>query len=222
MERWNIFARELEDVLADHGLRLSQLDDRAFIHREKVRRLRKSLKSSKSFPVLNPTEMDEAQVSIPLDDYEVLRLRSAIIAASIQEMLVERINPENAYVAVEQIFPTIMMAMENYKDVARGLSTMRNDTPGAPEETEGEQALEPALLAIDRATKALHLGRDGATRPERLERLQQAAKGFESAQMLLSALADQIKSSEEWHFWSAEVQKGLVVVNQHLQELEAQ
>lgn len=35
MERWNIFARELEDILADHGLRLGQLDVRAFIHREK-------------------------------------------------------------------------------------------------------------------------------------------------------------------------------------------
>jgi hypothetical protein len=218
-KRWNIFARELEDILADHGLRLGQLDDRAFIHREKVRRLRKSLERSKSFPVLNPTEMDEVIDSIQLDNYEVLRLRSAIIAASIQEMLFERIDAENAYIAVEQIFPTIMMAMENHKDEIRGLSTMRNDTPLSHEETEGERALEPALLAIDRATKALHLGRDGETRSERLERLQQAATGFGTAQMLLSMLDDQIKISEEWQFWSTEAQNGLVVVNQNLKEL---
>ncbi len=219
MTRWNIFARELEDILADHGLRLSQLDDRAFIHREKVRRLRKSLERPKSFPVLNPAEMDEVIDVIRLDSYEVLRLRSAIIAASIQEMLVERIDAENAYIAVEQIFPTIMMAMESYKDETRGLSNMRNDTPVLREETKAEQALEPALLAIDRATKALHLGRDGETRSERLERLQQAATGFETAQTLLSKLEDQIKVSEEWRFWFTEVQNGLAIVNEHLKEL---
>ncbi len=219
MTRWNIFARELEDILADHGLRLSQLDDRAFIHREKVRRLRKSLERPKSFPVLNPAEMDEVIDVIRLDSYEVLRLRSAIITASIQEMLVERIDAENACIAVEQIFPTIMMAMESYKDETRGLSNMRNDTPVLREETKAEQALEPALLAIDRATKALHLGRDGETRSERLERLQQAATGFETAQTLLSKLEDQIKVSEEWRFWFTEVQNGLAIVNEHLKEL---
>ncbi len=219
MIRWNIFARELEDILADHGLRLSQLDDRAFIHREKVRRLRKSLERPKSFPVLNPAEMDEIVDAIGLDSYEVLRLRSAIIAASIQEMLVERIDAENAYIAVEQIFPTIMMAMENHKDETSGLSTTRGDSQLSREEEEGEQALELALVAIDCATKALHLSRDGETRAERIERLQQAAKSFEKARILLSTFEDLVETSEEGKFWFTEVQKGMSFVNQFLKEL---
>ncbi len=40
LPRWNIFARELESILAARGLRLSHLDDRGVVfHREKVRRL---------------------------------------------------------------------------------------------------------------------------------------------------------------------------------------
>jgi hypothetical protein len=41
--RWNLFAREMEDLLLARRLGLGHLDDRAGIHREKVRRLRRSL-----------------------------------------------------------------------------------------------------------------------------------------------------------------------------------
>jgi hypothetical protein len=211
MTRWNIFACELEDILADHGLRLSQLDDRAFIHREKVRRLRKSLERPKSFPVLNPAEMDEVIAAIGLDAYEVLRLRAAIMAASIQEMLVERIDAENALIAVEQIFPTIMAAMEQHQYEARGIAAMRGggDSSASEKETEVEQALEGPLTIFDRATKVFHLSRSCETEVERLDRLQQAATGFETVLTLLTELDERVKLTDEWHFWHEEVQKSL-------------
>jgi hypothetical protein len=38
-KRWNLFARELEDILEEHGLRLGHLNDRAGLHPQKVSRL---------------------------------------------------------------------------------------------------------------------------------------------------------------------------------------
>ena len=221
MERWNIFARELEDILADHGLRLGQLDDRAFIHREKVRRLRKSLERPKSFPVLNPDEMDEVIAVVPLNDYEVLRLRAAILSAAIQETLVERIDPEDAFIAAEQIFPTIMMAMHRRSDETVGLARMRGESTSFDEEGEIDEVSEPALVALDRATKALHLGRDAQSDAERREQLQRAIAGFEAALRTFIAAPEATRDSAAWRTWYAEAQQGLSLAGQSLQALGA-
>jgi hypothetical protein len=219
MKRWNIFARELEDILADHGLRLGQLDDRAFIHREKVRRLRKSLERPKSFPVLNPEEMDEIIAVVPLNDYEVLRLRAAILTAAIQETLVERINPEDAFIATEQIFPTIMMAMHRQSDETTGLARMRGESTGVDEDGEIDEVPEEALVALDRATKALHLSRDAQTDVERREQLRRAIAGFEAALDTFIAAAEATRDSAAWHAWHAEAQQGLSIAGQSLRAL---
>ncbi len=217
MERWNIFARELEDILADHGLRLGQLDDRAFIHREKVRRLRKSLERPRSFPVLNPDEMDEVIAVVPLNDYEVLRLRAAILTAAIQETLVERIDPEDAFIAAEQIFPTIMMAMHRRSDETVGLARMRGEGTSVDEEGEIDEVSEPALVALDRATKALHLGRDAQSDAERREQLQRAIAGFEAALGTFIAAQEATRDSAAWRTWYAEAQQSLSLAGQSLQ-----
>ena len=217
MERWNIFARELEDILADHGLRLGQLDDRAFIHREKVRRLRKSLERPKSFPVLNPDEMDEVIAAASLDDYEVLRLRAAILTAAIQETLVERIDPEDAFIAAEQIFPTIMMAMHRRSDETVGLARMRGESTSVDEEGEVDEVPEPALVALDRATKALHLGLDAPqSDAERREQLRRAKASFEAALDSFIAAPEATRDSPAWNAWYTEAQRGLVLVGQSL------
>ena len=90
MKRWNIFAAELEDMLASRGVNLSLLDNRASIHREKVRRLRQSLLKPKSFPILSTDEMDKVIRVFGLNDTEVLRLRAAMLATSIEKMLIDR------------------------------------------------------------------------------------------------------------------------------------
>ncbi|MFL5588392.1 MAG: hypothetical protein ACJ8DI_12140 [Ktedonobacteraceae bacterium] len=222
MERWNIFARELEDILADHGLRLGQLDDRAFIHREKVRRLRKSLERPKCFPVLNPDEMDEVIAAVPLNDYEVLRLRAAILTAAIQETLVERIDPEDAFIAAEQIFPTIMMAMHRRSDETVGLARMRGESTSGDEEGEIDEVPELALVALDRATKALHLGCDEQSdAAERREQLQRARAGFEAALVAFVAAPEAARDSAAWRSWYAEARQGLSLAGQSLQALGA-
>jgi hypothetical protein len=110
-KRWNIFARELEDILAAHGFRLTHLDDRANIYSRKVSRLRDSLNKPKSFPVLNTEEMERVAVAFSLTDDEMLRLHAAILSTAIEEALMDRIDQDAALLAAEEIFPVIVNAM---------------------------------------------------------------------------------------------------------------
>jgi hypothetical protein len=206
MTRWNIFARELEDVLASRGLRLGQLDDRAGIHREKVRRLRQSLLHPRSFPVLNPSEMEAVAEAFQLKLYEILHLRAAVLAAAIEELLMDRIDSENALLAAEQILPMFSKALrENYNSVS-AFGAIRGGQNDPQEVTELDKAVEGALLAIDRATRALYLGMTAAE-PQIYN--QQAQLQFETALALLLQAPDEIKKGEDWQIWHDEALKGL-------------
>jgi hypothetical protein len=91
--RWNLFARELEDILATRNVGLGQLDDRAQIHREEVRRLIHSLRSPKHFPVLNTQKIERIIEAFALDETEILRLHTAILVTFLEKTLMERIQP---------------------------------------------------------------------------------------------------------------------------------
>src|SRR5690242_17036365 len=105
VKRWNLFARELEDILATYNLGLGHLEDRVGIHREKVRRLILSLRRPKSFPILNTEEIDLLVQKLPLVAEEVLRLRAAILVTSIEKALMDSINQDAALLVAEQTFP---------------------------------------------------------------------------------------------------------------------
>ena len=111
VKRWNLFARELEDILAAYNLGLGHLDDRVGIHREKVRRLIQSLRVPKSFSILNTEEMDLLVQTLQLGNEEVLRLRTALLATAIERTLMDRINPDDALLAAEQTFPLLLNAL---------------------------------------------------------------------------------------------------------------
>src|SRR5262249_9882432 len=90
--RWNIFARELESVLAAHGWELGHLDDRGVVYnREKVRRLRKSLTSPGHLATLNPEEMERLMALVPLTKLEQKRLRASLLATAVERTLLDRI-----------------------------------------------------------------------------------------------------------------------------------
>src|SRR6266699_3319093 len=126
---WNLFASVLQEILAAHGLGLGHLDDRANIHREKVRRLQLSLKVPKSFPVLNIDEMEQVITVFQLNRNEKTRLRAAILATSIEETLMDRINPEDALKAAEQIFGIIEQALQARDSFTLALAELDKATP---------------------------------------------------------------------------------------------
>ena len=217
MKRWNLFARELEDILARRRLRLEQLGDRIAILPEKVRRLSQSLLKPKLFPVLNGDELDQVTQAYGLSPTEVARLQAAILASSIEKMLMERVSQDDALLAAEQLFPIILNALQ--LDNIDELGSMTRGDLFFAMDDESDMVLESALEAIDSATAALHLSRNVASHSERIHNAQQARQYFEQALAELKEVDDDIQAMQAWQDWYNEAQKGLKTSNERLEEL---
>lgn len=220
---WNLFARVLQEILAAHGLTLGYLDDRLKIHPEKVRRLQRSLKVPKSFPVLNIDEMEQLFTVFHLRRQEKVRLRAALLATAIEEMLMDRIQQDDALRAAEQILPMIEQALQTYAGDPIGIGAVKGEIPpmASERESEIERELGGALAAIDRATLALHLSHNADAHVERVDRSRQARDGFEAALALLETVEPTVKSTEAYHVWHQEAQQGLAAARQRLADLGA-
>lgn len=215
---WNLFARVLQEILAAHGVGLGHLDDRAHIHREKVRRLQRSLKIAKSFPVLNIDEMEEVIAVFGLNRAEKIRLRAALLATSIEETLMDRIHPQDALRAAEQILGIIELALQEHAHELAGIGAVKGGATLSGED-EIDRKLGSALSAIDHATLALHLSRNADSQTERIERAQQAYTGFTLALNELNNATPALKGGDAWQVWHAEAQKGMLAAQQRLKLL---
>ena len=218
---WNLFASVLQEILAAHGLGLGHLDDRANIHREKVRRLQLSLKVPKSFPVLNIDEMERVITTFQLNRKEKTRLRAAILATSIEETLMDRINPDDALKAAEQILDIIEQALQEHAHDLAGIGAVKGGSSMTSEESEIDRKLENALTAIDHATIALHLSRNADSQAERVECAQQARVSFMAALAELDRATPVLKLSDAWLVWHDEAQNGLAAAQSRLTSLGA-
>ncbi|MGH2494863.1 MAG: hypothetical protein ACRDIV_09180 [Ktedonobacteraceae bacterium] len=218
---WNLFASVLQEILAAYGLGLGHLDDRTHIHREKVRRLQLSLKIPKSFPVLNIDEMEQVITVFQLNRNEKMRLRAALLATSIEETLMDRINPDDALKAAQHIFGIIEQALQEHTHDLVGIGAIKGGGAMASDESEIDRKLGNALTAIDHATLALHLSRNADSQVERVERAQQARDSFISALTELDKAAPLLKMHDAWQAWHDEAQNGLTAAQSRLASLGA-
>ena len=218
---WNLFASVLQEILAAHGLGLGHLDDRANIHREKVRRLQRSLKVPKSFPVLNIDEMEQVITTFGLNRKEKIRLRAAVLATSIEETLMDRITPDDALKAAEQILGIIEQALQEHAHDLAGIGAVKGGSIMMSEESEIDRKLGNALTAIDHATIALHLSRNADSQVERVECAQQARASFMAAIAELDKAAPMLKVNDAWLVWHDEAQNGLTAAQNRLTSLGA-
>ena len=216
---WNLFASVLQEILAAHGLGLGHLDDRANVHREKVRRLQRSLKIPKSFPVLNIDEMEQVITTFGLNRKEKIRLRAAVLATSIEETLMDRINPDDALKAAEQILDIIEQALQEHAHDLVGIGAVKGGNIMMSEESEIDRKLGNALTAIDHATIALHLSRNADSQVERVECAQQARASFIAALAELDKAAPILKANDAWRVWHDEAQNGLTAAQNRLVSL---
>jgi hypothetical protein len=217
---WNLFARVLQEILAEHGYGLGHLDDRTDMHPEKVRRLQRSLKVPKSFPILNIYEMEQVTTAFRLNWQEKIRLRAALLATSIEETLMDRIHPDDALRAAEQILPIIEQALRAHTDEMVGIGAVKGlGMLTTPDDSEIDRKLGSALASIDHATLALHLGRNADSQMERIERAQQALAGFASALQKLEKADPALKASEAWRIWYDEAHNGLAAAKERLVQL---
>jgi hypothetical protein len=212
--RWNLFARELEDILAERGWRLGHLDDfkdllgGPLIHREKVRRLQLSLRRPKSFTVLNPDELQQVIQVLQLTAEERVRLHAALLTTAIEVMLMDRIEPQNALAAAEQILPILRQAIQAAAGV-EGLPALRGSEHHMKDDTTAlDNQFGKALDTLDRATLALHMSQSSATYLEKIEQARLARDGFQTALRLLEKADAQTRTHEDWRMWHNEAHRG--------------
>lgn len=220
-KRWNLFARELEDLLCKHGYDLNDLTREAGLHPEKVRRLKQSLALPK-FHILNPEELEQVSMSFAFTGEEQLRLRAAILATAVEETLMNRIDPENALRAAEEIFPLLVEALKHRYGRLSGLAATRGAGMG-DEATSINEILDPILERFDQAMLALHLSRQSQTDHERFEQATMAHDRFTNVLAHLDALRvtdPAIMQDAAWQLWYQETQKSLAMVENDLSQLQ--
>jgi hypothetical protein len=205
---WNIFARELQSILEIHGFRLGQLDDRANIHPQKVARLKRSL-IEPHFYVLTPDELEVVARIFVFTEVERLRLRAAVLVTAIEEMLMDRINQDDALKASEDILPIIYNILAIHKDEQVGLGTIKADEESATLLAE----LEPGMHFFEHGAIQWHHADAAQHTSQKAFYLREAAESFRQALSSFETLDEVIKSSVEYQYWCQEIQIKLSMIN---------
>lgn len=213
--KWNLFARELEAILATRGLRLGQLDDLAAIHPERVRRLQKSLREPR-FHTLPPENLEDICVLFELTSAEVARLKAAILATAIEQKLMDRINQDDALIAAEQLLPLLNSAILAHDGETVGIGQIKggNSLQVTALLTPREQ-FEGALKQLDSAFISLNL----ASQVQGVSRAgwaHDAEMNFRLAIQSLELLDDDLCATDVWRVWHDEAQRGLQLVEDML------
>jgi hypothetical protein len=212
---WNLFARELENILANRELSLEDLEDEAGIGASKLNRLRDSLSSPGHFPVLPSNELERISSVYALTTKERQRLHAAIIATAFEEWLIHYVRQDDALLAAERVFPAIVNAVQAYVPRQPGLIERKVEAPARPDDVD---RLESALALIDRATAALYLC-DARVYADRRASIRQARDGFEEALEELDRLNVAAKATRDFHASRLEAINGFETANDLLEDL---
>jgi len=198
--RWNIFARELESILAAHGWTLGHLDDRDVVYnREKVRRLQKSLVSPGHLATLNPDEMQRLIDVLELNDLEQKRLQASLLATAVERTLLDRVDKDVAFNASQDVFTILLEAMAADPTTISGVkggSTFIDDGDVVDDTVAGR-----ILYLLDRALLAIHIAREALTLQARLLNAQEAV---DIATRVLNLLREAGDKDEDWQHWQKE------------------
>lgn len=205
--RWNIFARELADILAAHNKGLGHLDDMGITHSQKVSRLQRSLTSAGHFPTLNPEEIEALIVAANLDDSEQNRLRAAVLATAVERILMDRMDPHTALMASEDVFAIFVAALREQSG-AKTLAHVRAGGALDDDVVGSAVDLDEALDWLDRATLELHTSRNAVSPQARVSHAQLACAGYARALELLERGGRHTGEDGEWRYWRNEALRG--------------
>jgi hypothetical protein len=215
-KKWNLFAREIEAILQRRNLSFGALSSQAGIHPGKVQRLRWAL-AKPIFHILNPDDLELVIITFDLTVEEETRLHAALLATAIEKLLMDRIDPENALKAAEDLLPLLEKGLRERAKQRDGIGAIRRVS--MKDETVFENLLEGVLEGFDRAMLALHLSRQVSTPTEQLGQLRKARDDFASVVEELDVLGQNdpsLKAIELWQLWHAEAQHFLAITNQQL------
>ena len=214
--KWNIFARELESILHHRGYRLGHLNDRSHIHPEKVRRLQQSLRVPR-FNLLSPDELELVSIDFGFTYDERLRLRAAILATAVEDLLMSRIEADDALTASEQVFDVLLVVLRTQSDDNSGMGAVKGliqiERATSTSAVDPQDALDSAITDIDRAYLLLHLAYIGEP-TARFRFATQAQDTFSHTLTSFERLDVSVLDVDEWAFWRNEAQRGLKLAEQ--------
>lgn len=205
---WNIFVRELEAILRRRGLRLSHLDDRGIVlHREKVRRLQQSLKSPRHLTTLNPDEIERLTHQMQLTELEQKQLRAALLATAVEMILMDRIDPQTALMASDDVFHILFAAMKARPDMVM-TTGVKAGTMNEDLDTHGDELFIQALDLVDRAILSIHVSQHAASPQAQVIHAREAFDIFTRSLTLLQECQSPSAESDDWRYWYNEAVGG--------------
>ncbi len=216
---WNIFARELETILSARRIRLEHLYEVITIFPDKARRLAQSLYEPGYFPLLSERELADLTLACHLSRAEVLHLKAAILATSVEKMLLGyTLDEQKALQAADATFPFLLDALQQTDDEENDQDATRGDLFLGMDNT-NDRVLNAAWHSFDNGEMALHQSQNAASKLERVESVRKACQYFEQALRELDTAEARIRTTQGWHDWQAEIQRSLASARARLQAL---
>lgn len=212
-----LYACELRQILAEHGLQLTDLEDRVDLDPSTVERLHLSLSDPLLLPVLNPLEQELLVSGLLLTAGEQRRLLAALLGTVIQRLLQDQLGPASAQDCMAHIYPCLLTASAR-ADL---------DTLGVPERTPDHESREDWTWKaiwdmVDSAETAWQESNGrGLSVCEQQRHLYTARAWLEEALAELTGLQEVGQKSSAWRTCQKRVSKDLKAVNGHLRRLES-
>ncbi len=220
---FNFFATVLAGMLAGppdgdpaqppRGMTLDDLDSSRFagfaeqddlrLYPEVIRRLKQSLTTEYTYPVLSKQNVAKVATMAKLSRHERLTLIAAVMATRIQRELASRIGTRRAYLAAERLLPILVDGMQELEDDDEFDGKFKEGLAMA-DLTEFDRTYFDALAAIDRGSQALTAVPYVSNQYEKEAAARQAYDAFTLALAKLGQQGD----GEAWAFWRREAEQG--------------
>jgi hypothetical protein len=214
----NLFARELVQILAAHGLKLEQLADLVDIQPISIQRLQKSLSDPAFAPILSPDELELLVSALLITGTEQRRLKAALLATAIQRLLKSQLGLSSARQIVGQIYPLLLDT--SMKVDLEFLGAEERGDHDASEDVEADMAWSAIWEAMDAADLALQLSNGLVSYSEQRRKVQEARSHLEEALAELEGLNKAIRSLPIWRTSHQRASKELKAVDSRLKALE--
>ena len=212
-KRWNIFARELEALLAIRRARIEALPEEIGLFPDTARRLVQSLSKPDLFPVLNAEEIEALNHKYRLTPDEDLRLNAATIAASLEETLIAYLDQETALSIADSEFLQILAALRQAEEGAK--DTRRGDTFQVGDNT-NDRAFNAALHSFDVGEKAMHRCLNARSQEAQRDAAHSAYESFQQALKHLDKADEHIRRTQGWRDWQAKIRHRLNAARDYL------
>jgi hypothetical protein len=209
----NLFAQELVQILAEHGLELAQLAN-VGIEATTIERLESSLHNSQFSPVLSPDEMELLVTGLLIDATEQGRLKAALLAMAVRRLLKDQLGPTYASQITSKIYDLVLDA-----SLKADLGTLGDSVRGQGYDSREDRTWAVIWEAMDAADMALGLSR-GISKAVQMSNLREARSRLEEALEALDSLKDAMGSSPTWLTNYKKASKDLKTVNRRLRLLE--